>query len=127
MKLTQKEQRKFKERLSAEGLLEAELDTSETEATKADDGKIRFDLLSPEFECEMAMGLTFGAKKYDDFNYLKGDGLELKRPYAALRRHLNALRRGEIIDRESGVHHAAAVAINAQFIYDLMTKKNKKF
>jgi len=96
-------------------------------AVKADDGKLRYDLIAPEFEEEVAKGLTFGATKYADKNYLQGEGLELKRPLAALRRHLNALRKGEDFDKESGAHHAACVAINAMFIYELMTKKGRKF
>lgn len=100
---------------------------AENTALKADDGKLRYDLLSPEFEEQMALALTHGAKKYDDRNYLKGDGLELKRPLAALRRHLAALLKGQDTDEDSKAHHAACVAVNAMFLYDLMTKKGRKF
>lgn len=69
---------------------------------KHDDGKLRYDLIPHEVEEELAKVLTFGARKYDDNNW---QGVGFDRYLAALRRHLAADRRGELLDEESGFLH----------------------
>ena len=85
------------------------------EGTKNDAEKLRFDLIPPEFERAIADILTYGAAKYEDRNWEKG--MDWSRPYAALRRHLNAWQMGEIIDPESGRPHLVSVLANAMFLY----------
>lgn len=101
-------------------------------ATKDDGGKLNFDAVPPDFEegvCrifmkglrldlvpldfleELALLYTRGAIKYADNNWLQK--LNPVRWYRALRRHTLAIRKGEIMDPETGVHHATAVAWNA--------------
>lgn len=75
------------------------------EARKFDDQKNRLELLPPFALEEIAKGFTFGAKKYDAFNYVSGDGLAYSRIYGALLRHLSAWYRGEELDPESGLPH----------------------
>ena len=77
------------------------------EAKKYDSNKIRMELLDPIVLEKIAEGFTFGAKKYGDFNYLMGRGLDTKRVYGALLRHLNAWYSGETIDKESELSHLA--------------------
>lgn len=83
--------------------------------TKADNGKLRFDLLDPEFEEYVAQVLTYGAEKYAPDNWKKVND-PVNRYYAALRRHLNAWRKGEKTDAESKLPHLAHVAANAMFL-----------
>ncbi len=101
-------------------------------ATKDDGGKLNFDFIPPDFEegiCrifmkglrldlvpldfleELALLYTRGAIKYADNNWLQK--LNPVRWYRALRRHTLALRKGEVMDPETGVHHSTAVAWNA--------------
>lgn len=82
---------------------------------KYDIGKARFDLIEPEFEEAIANILTMGADKYapNSWQHVE-DGKN--RYYAALRRHLNAWRKGEKIDQESGMSHLVHVACNVMFL-----------
>lgn len=70
---------------------------------KKDIGKLRIDLTPPEVEEALAKILGFGAEKYGDENWK--DGIEYKRIYGAIRRHLLAWRKGEILDDESNMPH----------------------
>jgi len=82
---------------------------------KNDDGKLRFDLLLPSFEEDVAEVLTYGAEKYGANNWQKVEDAK-NRYYAALRRHLNAWRQGEVSDSESGLDHLAHAAANIMFL-----------
>lgn len=73
--------------------------------TKNDAEKIRLDLLPTESLEEIAKVLTFGAKKYTDYNWTKG--LKWSRLLGATLRHLFAFMRGEDKDPESGISHLA--------------------
>lgn len=53
---------------------------------KADEDKIRMDLIPPEFVFALAQVLTFGAKKYADRNWEKG--MSYSRIFGALMRHM---------------------------------------
>jgi hypothetical protein len=85
---------------------------------KADDGKIRMELLPMDALVEVARVLTHGAKKYAPNNWQEVP--EAKERYTgALLRHLAAWRCGERIDGESGddrLRHIAQVACNALFL-----------
>ena len=63
---------------------------------KADDGKIRFDLIDAEVNEELAKVLTFGAEKYAEENWRKG--INFKRLIAAAKRHLNEIEKNNDLD-----------------------------
>lgn len=76
-------------------------------AQKFDGEKIRMELLPPFALTSIADVFTFGAKKYDSWNWSKG--LEWNRVYGALQRHLNSWYNREGVDSEtkkSHLHHA---------------------
>lgn len=73
--------------------------------TKNDTEKNRLDLLPTEALEEIAKVLTFGAKKYADYNWTKG--FVWSRLLGATLRHLFAFMRGEDKDPESGISHLA--------------------
>lgn len=90
------------------------------EGKKSDTGKLRYDLVLPEFEDMLAAALTFGANKYGANKYGANtwqniDNAE-NRYYAALRRHISAWRKGEKLDPESGLSHLAHAASNSMFL-----------
>lgn len=70
---------------------------------KDDGGKIRYELLAPDFLRAVATILTFGASKYKDWNW--AEGFEWSRLYGATQRHLNAWWDGEAKDPETGHSH----------------------
>lgn len=82
---------------------------------KYDSDKLRFDLLLPEFEECIADVLTYGAKKYAPNSWQKVEDAK-NRYYASLRRHINAYRKGEKNDTESGLNHLAHAACNIMFL-----------
>lgn len=88
---------------------------TKTVGVKNDDGKTRYDLVLPEFEEGVAKVLTFGADKYEANNWMNVEDPK-NRYYAAVRRHLAAWRKGELIDEESGLPHLAHVATNIMFL-----------
>lgn len=71
---------------------------------KHDAGKPRFDLIDPGAELALVEVLTLGAQKYSPENWRF---VERWRYEAAMGRHLNARRRGELLDPESGKPHTA--------------------
>lgn len=73
------------------------------EGYKADENKIRMDLIPPEAVEALATVLTFGAKKYADRNWEKG--MKWSRPFGALMRHMWAWWKGEEKDPETGYSH----------------------
>lgn len=80
------------------------------EGTKNDAGKLRLDLIPPEFEKGLAEVLTYGAKKYEPKNWEKG--IKYSRVYASLRRHLLSWLMGEDIDPESGLPNLFLATFN---------------
>lgn len=83
---------------------------------KDDQGKSRYDLIPECFEEDLARVLTFGAKKYADFNYLAIENAP-PRYYAACRRHLNAMRKGEWRDEETGLPHVIHAACSLLMLH----------
>ena len=75
------------------------------QATKHDDEKPRMELLDPYAMEQLALVLTFGAKKYAPWNWTKG--LAYGRLIGAALRHLFAFSKGEDLDPESGLSHLA--------------------
>lgn len=86
-----------------------------SKSLKYDDDKVPLDLLSPHFEEAVAEVLAFGAKKYHAWNWITS-GFTTSRLEAAIRRHLNAWKRGENNDPESGLSHLAHAACMLMFL-----------
>lgn len=84
-----------------------------TVGMKYDTGKLRWDLVPPEFE-EVVKVLTYGATKYDDRNWELG--INYGRLIAAAQRHIWAWVRGERDDPETGIHHLAHAACDIMFL-----------
>lgn len=82
---------------------------------KDDSGKLRFDLILPEFEEGIAATLTVGAEKYAPNSWQHVENAT-ERYYASLRRHINAWRQGEEIDPEDNIPHLAHAACNIMFL-----------
>ncbi len=89
-------------------------------AVKNDIDKTRMDLLPPQALEGIAKIFTFGAKKYNDYNYKNGEGLDWNRPYAACLRHLNAWNEGEDNDKESGQSHLYHAGCCIMMLIDLV-------
>lgn len=85
-----------------------------SEAYKADEEKIRYDLIPPEAMDAMAEVLTFGAKKYTDRNWEKG--MAWGRAFRALISHAYKWWRGIPSDEESGMSHMAHCLCCAIFL-----------
>lgn len=83
-------------------------------AIKLDGEKPRVDLLPAVALEEIAKVLTFGAKKYDNWNWAKG--FKWSRLLGAAGRHLFAFMRGEDKDSESGLSHLAHLGCCVVFL-----------
>jgi hypothetical protein len=94
------------------------------EGRKDDDGKVRMDLLCPVALEELAKVLTFGAKKYEPWNWAKG--MAWSRVYGALLRHLNAFWQGHDTDEETGLHHLAHAFCCLMFLVTYQKKGTGK-
>ena len=97
-------------------------ETKMEEFKKFDGGKIRYELVPPKVIQGIAEVLTFGANKYGVDNWKSVDDPE--RYIGALYRHLEAHRKGELIDPESGVSHLAHASTNLAFLIELNHKSN---
>jgi hypothetical protein len=82
--------------------------------TKLDAGKLRYDLLLPEFIAEMVRVLTDGAVRHGDWNWTQVEDAPI-RYRAADERHSARVAMGEIVDPEHGTSHEAHKAVNAMF------------
>jgi len=60
-------------------------------------------LVRPEFTEGVGKVLTFGAKKYAPWNW--AEGINYSRLLSALDRHMNAFKKGEDLDPETGLSH----------------------
>lgn len=74
---------------------------------KADADKSRVDLIPPEVLIELGNLYGMGAKKYADDNWKIG--MDYKRVYAALLRHVYKWWAGEELDQTDGQHHLDSV------------------
>ena len=82
---------------------------------KFDGDKCRLDLIEPAFTEGVGNVLTFGAKKYkaESWKTVK-DGL--RRYLTAAERHILAIKKGELIDSESGLPHAYHAATDLMMV-----------
>ncbi len=85
-------------------------------AKKFDDEKVRMDLLPANALTEIAKVLTFGARKYDAWNWAKG--MAWSRLIGAALRHLFAWARGEDTDPETGLSHLAHLGCCVVFLLE---------
>jgi len=96
---------------------------------KDDTNKLRLELIDPDFINGVGAVLTFGAAKYEANNWKKAKSKENReRIKGAMLRHQTALMSGEIIDSDSGLHHAYHIATNAMFLayHDLRDNEHEK-
>jgi hypothetical protein len=84
------------------------------EGTKFDEGKVRLDLLAPEFLYGTSRVLGFGAEKYDEYNWAKG--MKWSRVFGAMMRHMWAWWAGEKFDYETGYSHLWHAACCLMFL-----------
>lgn len=89
---------------------------------KFDHDKPMYDLLPPLAIDEMAKVMTMGAEKYEAHSW-KTVKNGKSRYLAALLRHAFAIVRGELVDPESGLPHAAHIMCNAAFLVELQKEK----
>ena len=92
---------------------------------KYDSKKPDYSLIPPHALDDVAKVLTYGAQKYDRHNWKQLKNLDT-RYFAAAQRHLWALQRGETMDEETGIHHAAHAICCIMFMlefYYLQTDK----
>lgn len=91
----------------------------ETEDTglRYNTGKPMMELIEPGFMEEVAKILTFGADKYEINNWKKFNRIKRFQTYGSLMRHLEAHRKGEKIDPESGCSHLCHIVANAMFLW----------
>ena len=82
-------------------------------AIRFNEGKIRWDLIDPTAIEGVALVLGFGVEKYAAENWRKG--LSWKATLRSLESHLQALKRGEDIDSESGLPHIDHLGCNWMF------------
>lgn len=87
------------------------------EFMKFDGDKVRFDLVPPSAVKAMADVLTFGARKYKPNNWKNCE--EPERYLAAMLRHIEAWRAGEVNDQDSGMPHLAHAMTNLAFMLEL--------
>jgi len=92
---------------------------------KFDDGKLRYHLILPLWLKALVSILTFGAKKYDEYDWMHVDNAK-DRYYSAMMRHIEAWRSGEWLDKESGLPHLWHAFTNLAFLIYFDNKKDKK-
>jgi hypothetical protein len=76
--------------------------------------KPRMDFIDADAAIGLARVLTFGANKYSPNNWR--NGLSFTETIGSLERHIAAIKRGELVDSESGEHHIDHVQCNAMFL-----------
>lgn len=86
---------------------------------------IRIDLIPAEFEEELGRVYHFGCDKYAAHNYRKGYKFSLS--IASLYRHLNAWKRGEDNDPESGHSHLAHAAWHCAALFQSQVDHGDRF
>lgn len=87
-----------------------------TEGRKDDTEKTCLDLLPVRSLELLGRVLTFGARKYNAYNW--SQGIAWSRLYAATLRHLFAFWGGEDIDKDSGQHHLACAMCEIAFLLE---------
>ena len=87
------------------------------EFQKFDGKKNRLELIEPEFIEELGSVLSFGAEKYEAWNWLEASSDEdQNRIMGAMMRHMMAYMKGEKLDPETGLPHLSHMSCNAMFL-----------
>lgn len=97
---------------------------NDTPGLKFDKDKPRYDLVPLEALESMVNVLTFGAQKYAPENWRHVE-LAQDRYFAATLRHLIAVRKGEVLDKESGLPHLAHAMCCVAFMLELSLDESK--
>lgn len=84
---------------------------------KFDQKKNRLELIPPLAQDKIAEVFTFGAEKYDNWNWALG--IDYARLYGSLMRHLTAWYAGEDLDPESGKSHLAHAGCNIMMLIEM--------
>lgn len=87
-------------------------------AVKYDDEKPKLGLVPPKAIIQIGKAMTFGAKKYNNYNYKSGKGLDWDQYYNALLRHLMSWMDGENLDPESKLNHLSHMGACAVMLID---------
>ena len=96
---------------------EEEAQMGKREAGRFSENKIRYDLVAPWAMEQLARVYTYGTIKYDDDNWWKGLSWK-KNVLGCVFRHVWAWVRGEVNDKESGLHHLAHAAWNCMTLME---------
>ena len=86
------------------------------ESTKNDSGKAPYHLVSPVALAEMVEVLRQGAEEYGEQNWLDDDPEFEIRLMAAIDRHKEAMRDGELVDPKSGCLHSSHIMAGAMML-----------
>ena len=97
--------------------------TSHSNGMKFDGEKPDYSLVPFAALDEVVKVLTYGAKKYDRFNWEK---VERHRYEAAALRHISAYMQGEKYDPETGINHMAHAVCSLMFLTEFDLKDQKK-
>lgn len=97
--------------------------TSHSNGMKFDSDKPDYSLVPFGALDEVVKVLTYGAKKYDRFNWEK---VERHRYEAAALRHISAYMQGEKFDPETGINHMAHAVCSLMFLVEFDKKDSKK-
>lgn len=84
------------------------------EGLRKNAGKIRYDLLPSHATEQLARVLTKGAEKYAPRNWEKG--MNWSTVLGSMMRHVEAFKKGEDYDPETGLLHTAHIMANASFL-----------
>lgn len=79
--------------------------------------KPQLQLIPPSFNAELAKALELGASRYGAWNWRESN-IELMTYLGAMRRHIDRIIDGEMIDPESGAHHCGHIAASCAIIID---------
>lgn len=88
------------------------------QATKHDKHKLLMRLFPIHARIEVAKVLTFGAGKYAEGNWGRGDGFKYGRTLDATDRHMTAFECGIEKDEETGLHPIAHAICELAFLLD---------
>ncbi len=89
---------------------------------KHTNGKLRYDLLPPEWLENLAKVMTYGADKYPANSWRNGDPANYR---SAMMHHFEAYRKGETADPESNLPHLAHAMANLGILITLEIQKMK--
>lgn len=84
--------------------------------SKFDSEKPKMGLIPSKPLIDVAKVLTFGARKYQQYNWKKG--FDYSRLYDAAQRHLTAWNDNETYDSESNLNHLAHAICDLMFLLD---------